>query len=260
MNRFLMMGALAAMAVTPAVNAADDFSSEQKKNIEKVVHDYLVNNPEVLIEASQSLQKKQQENMQVAAKTAIIKNADTLFSGNMTLIGNPKGNVTLVEFFDYQCSHCKRMAPVISELVKNNNNLRVIYKELPILNEQSELAAKAALAASMQGKDKYKAMHNALIKLQQRLNEKLIFETAKSAGLNVEKLKKDMKSEKITAELQENNLLAKKLRLAGTPAFIIAATPDGKFQNDESPSFIPGAASEESLQNIIKDKSKAKSE
>lgn len=235
--------------MTPSM-AANQMSEAQKKEIQKVVHEYLVTNPEVLIEASQALQKKQQDTMQDQAKSAIQENAEKLFSGNLAVIGNPKGNVTLVEFFDYQCVHCKKMSPVINELVQKEDNLRVIFKEFPIFGKSSDLASRAALAAGMQGK--YKAMHEALIKQEQRLNEKVIMEAAKSVGLDMDKLKKDMDSKEVKATLEENRQLAENLHLMGTPAFIIASTPNGDFKKDSDPSFIPGAATAETLQELIK--------
>ena len=134
----LTAGALAAAIGSPVAMAADQMAPEQQKEIEKIVHDYLVNNPEVLVEVSQALQQKQQQNIQQQAKTGILENADQLFSGTLAVAGNPKGNVTLVEFFDYQCIHCKKMAPTIGELIKKDNNLRVIYKEFPIFGKSSE--------------------------------------------------------------------------------------------------------------------------
>ena len=166
----LTAGALAAAIGSPVAMAADQMAPEQQKEIEKIVHDYLVNNPEVLVEVSQALQQKQQQNIQQQAKTGILENADQLFSGTLAVAGNPKGNVTLVEFFDYQCIHCKKMAPVISELIKKDSNLRVIYKEFPIFGKGSEVASQVALAAAMQGK--YQQMHDALLKLESRLDEK----------------------------------------------------------------------------------------
>jgi len=254
MKYLITAGALAAAMLTPVAMAADKMSDVQKKQIEQVVHDYLVNNPEVLIEASQALQQKQQQNMQEQARTAIKQNADELFADNMAIAGNPKGNVTLVEFFDYQCVHCKKMSPVIGALIKKNPNLRVIYKEFPIFGNGSELASRAALAASMQ--NKYVEMHNALFKVGKRLNQKLVLKAAKNAGLNIDQLKKDMKSKKVSEELKENRELAEKLKLIGTPAFIIASTPSGKYKKGSKTEFIPGAASEEALQGLIKKKAK----
>lgn len=253
-TNLLMAGALTASLVSSAVMAADDstppMSDAQKKEIEKVVHDYLVSNPEVLLEASQALQQKQQQNMQQQAQSAIHENADQLFQGKLTTVGNPKGDVTVVEFFDYQCIHCKKMSPTIANLLKKDKNLRVIYKEFPIFGKSSEMASRAALAAGMQGK--YQAMHEALFKVEKRMDNKIVMDTAKSLGLDVAKLKTDMDSKEVSAILDANRQLAEKLHLMGTPAFIVAATPDGKLKEGTDPSFIPGAASEESLQELIK--------
>lgn len=250
----LTVGALAASMASSAIaadtNPATPMSDAQKKEIEKVVHDYLVANPEVLLEVSQALQQKQQQNMQQQAQSAIKDNTDQLFQGKTTVVGNPKGNVTIVEFFDYQCIHCKKMSPVIDSLLKKDSDLRVVYKEFPIFGKSSELASRAALAAGMQGK--YQAMHNALISIDKRLNDQIVMATAKSLGLDMKKLKTDMQSKEVTAILDANRELAEKLHLMGTPAFIVASTPNGQFKAGSEPSFIPGAASEESLQELIK--------
>ncbi|ARB91766.1 DsbA family protein [Legionella longbeachae] len=250
----LTVGALtvsmASSAIAADTNPATPMSDAQKKEIEKVVHDYLVANPEVLLEVSQALQQKQQQNMQQQAQSAIKDNTDQLFQGKTTIVGNPKGNVTIVEFFDYQCIHCKKMSPVIDSLLKKDSDLRVVYKEFPIFGKSSEIASRAALAAGMQGK--YQAMHNALISIDKRLNDQIVMATAKSLGLDMKKLKTDMQSKEVTAILDANRELAEKLHLMGTPAFIVASTPNGQFKAGSEPSFIPGAASEESLQELIK--------
>jgi len=242
---------LAMAMVSPVLFAADaPMSDQQKKQMEQVVHDYLVKNPEVLIEASQVLQQKQQKNMQEQAKNAINQNAKELFLGQLSVAGNPKGSVTLVEFFDYQCIHCKEMKPVVDALIQSDSNLRVIYREFPIFGKASEFASRAALAAAMQGK--YVPMHQALMKISKHLDENLVMEAAKSAGLDVAKLKKDMESKQVTETLDANRKLAEKLHLMGTPAFIIASTPGGSFKAGSAPEFIPGAATQQTLQDMIK--------
>lgn len=254
LKHLLAMGAIATSLVSQAVIADDAVSSmsdAQKKEIEKVVHDYLINNPEVLLEASQALQQKQQQNMQQQAQSAIQENAEILFQNNkLTTVGNPKGNVTVVEFFDYQCIHCKKMAPIMESLVKKDSDLRVVYKEFPIFGKSSEMASRVALAAGMQGK--YAQMHNALLDTEKRLDEKVVMDLAKSVGLDLKTLKKDMDSKKVTEILDANRQLAEKLHLMGTPAFIVAATPEGKFKKGSEPSFVPGASTEEALQEMIK--------
>lgn len=246
-----LAGALAGTLLSPTLFAQDaaPMTDAQKQAIEKVVHDYLVNNPEVLIEASQALRQKEQVAAQQQAQEAIAANAPQLFSDSFTVVGNPKGKVTVVEFFDYQCIHCKKMAPVLGSLIKKDPGLRVVYKEFPIFGESSDMASRAALAAAMQGK--YLAMHEALFNVKDKLNEELIDNAAKSAGVDVSRMKKDMNSPAVTKALEANRALAEKLRLMGTPAFIVATTPDGKFKEGTQPVFVPGAAEESSLKKMI---------
>ncbi|MFA6301715.1 MAG: DsbA family protein [Legionella sp.] len=258
LTHFLMASAMATTLVSnslmadnaQATPAAPAMTDAQKQEIQKLVHDYLVANPEVLLEASQALQQKQQQNMQQQAQAAILENAANLFDGKLTTIGNPKGNVTVVEFFDYQCIHCKKMAPTIDALVKKDSGLRVVYKEFPIFGKSSEVASKVAIAAGMQGK--YSQMHDALMKVDKRLDDQVVMDTAKSIGLDMKKLATDMNSKEVSDILDANRKLAEKLHLMGTPAFIVAATPNGVFKAGTEPSFVPGAASEESLQEMIK--------
>jgi protein-disulfide isomerase len=256
LTSLLTTGALSVAMVSPVAFAAaadantNAVSDAQKMQVEKIVHDYLVNNPEILLEASKALQQKQQKAMQAQAEEAIKGNADQILTEGLSAVGNPKGKVTLVEFFDYQCSHCKQMSPVVKSLIKQNPNLRVVYKEFPIFGNTSEMASKAALAAAMQGK--YIEMHNALIKLEGRLDEKMIMDAAKSAGVDEAKLKTDMNSKTVTDALESNRQLAEKLHLMGTPAFIVVGTQDGKMKPGSTPAFIPGGASEQTLQELIK--------
>lgn len=248
---FTASALIAAMTSPMALAATNDTMSDaQKKQVQKVIHDYLVSNPEVLVEASNVLQQRQQMNMQQQAQSAIVKNADKLLDGGVTVAGNPKGTVTLVEFFDYQCGHCKKMAPVVAELIKSNPNLRVVYKEFPIFGKSSDFASRAAIAAAMQGK--YLPMHEALIKQDGRLNEQLVMDSAKTAGVDMDKLKTDMNSKTVTDALTATRQLAEEMHLMGTPAFVVIATPNGKMKEGSNPTFIPGAATKEALQELVK--------
>lgn len=242
----LLMGALLAFG---SVGVQAEISNKEKKQIEQIVHDYLLSNPEVLIEASQALQKKQQESMVKQANSAIEQNGKELFSAG-PMIGNPKGSVTIVEFFDYQCVHCKKMEPIMSALVEKDKNLRVIYKEFPIFGKSSNDAALAAIAAEKQGK--YQEMHKALLSKSARLNLASIIKTAQGVGLNTTKLKADMKADDVKKKVNDNMRLAEALRLMGTPAFVIASTPNGEFKEGSKAFFVPGAASEAALQDYIK--------
>ena len=244
------VSALAAAMVSPTVIAdTTSISPEQKVQIEKIVHDYLLSSPEVLMEASQALQAKQQLAQQTEAKSAITQNISDLLNEKLAVDGNPKGDVTVVEFFDYQCGHCKKMKPVIADVLAKNKNVRVVYKEFPIFGKTSEIASRAALAAGMQGK--YMAMHDALLQLDKAVTKELVDETAKSLGLNVAKLQSDMDSKAVTDEMDNNRKLAEKMHLMGTPAFVVLSTPAGVFKAGSETAFIPGGTSVEALQALV---------
>lgn len=226
-------------------------SAVNKKQIEQIIREYLIQNPEVLVEASQALQMKQQQEMQAHAKTAINSNVKELITGSLTVAGNAKGNVTLVEFFDYYCGHCIKMKSVVNELIAKNPNLRVVYKEFPIFGKESEMASKMAIAAAMQGPSQYLKVQEALFKAGSHLNEEKLMEIAKNAGLDMTKLKADMNSKVVNDMLLANRNLAEKMHLMGTPAFVVLATPNGDFKANSDIAFIPGAASEQALQDIV---------
>lgn len=237
-----------------AMAASNNFNDAQKQQIEKIVHDYLLKNPEVLVEVSQALQQKEQQQMMQRAEQAIPNYAKQLFSSSQSpAIGNKNATATLVEFFDYQCVHCRRMVPVVDNLLKADKNLRVVYKEFPIFGASSEYAAKAALAAQKQGK--YQTFHDALMKAKTPLTSDKVMATAKQAGLNVEKLKKDMQSPEIAAELKQNSRLAQALGVVGTPAFVVAPYP---YKTGAKPYFVPGGVSQDVLQGYISKASSAK--
>ena len=238
-NKILVISVLAAALSASTVYAETAaVTSEQKAEIEKIIHEYLVKtNPEVLIEASQALQGKQQAQMQEQAKSAIAQNGSALVSGSLTTAGNPKGNVTLVEFFDYQCVHCIKMKPVINELIKKNPNLRVVFKEFPIFGKESEMASRVAIVAAMQGK--YMNFQNGLFNVNQRLDEKTIMAVAKKAGLDMSTLKSDMESKTVNEQLEASHKLAEAIHLMGTPAFVVLATPGGQFKTGGQTAFIP---------------------
>ena len=244
-------GALSAIAVVSCAKS-DSISEVDKSRIEKIVHDYLLNNPQILVEVSKKLQQQQQEEMKEMEKKAqksIPKLAKSLFNSDTSPgEGRDEAAVTVVEFFDYQCPHCKDMTEVTDAVLKNNSDVRVVYKEFPIFGNNSMEASRAALAAAKQGK--YKEMHEALMTTSNPLNEKKILEAAKAAGVNVKQLKADMESEAVRKELEQNLMLSQKLGLLGTPAFVIGSTEKG--ESEASPAFfVPGAATQEMLQAYV---------
>lgn len=162
---------------------------------------------------------------------------------NDPMAGNPHGQITIADFFDYQCSHCQHMTPTLDALVKANPKLRVVYKEFPIRGDVSENAAKACLAAKLQGK--YLPFHEALMKLAGNINDEALLKIAKHLDLNIEQWKADMKSAAVAHELEANQKLAEELHLSSTPGFFIGKTKGSEVV------FINGAVDQAYMQNAI---------
>jgi protein-disulfide isomerase len=194
------------------------------------IHDYLVKNPEILVEMSTELDKRQAEEQDAKQKTAIGKNADKIFRSPETPVAaNPDGDVTVVEFFDYNCGFCKRAMPELVKIVDDDKKVRLVLKELPIFGEDSEAAAKAALAAKKQGK--YFEMHQKLFNEPGKANLEKALQVAQELGLDVEQLKKDMEDQSVKDALAENRALAEELGVQGTPYtlvgdIVVAGAPD----------------------------------
>ena len=218
-------------------------STAQVTDIQKLVKTYLIANPHILVEVSKALEAQQQQKLQSTAKTMIQSQADKIFNDpNSPTVGNLQGNVTLVEFFDYQCSHCKAAAQTVTQLLQKNPNLKVIYKEFPIFGETSSLAAQAALAANIKGQ--YKAFHDALFAVTGPINQQSIDAINKVLNIDPSSLTAAQKAQ-IQQQLQQTRALAIALGLRGTPAFIVA-------NKDHSQSvLIPGAVPFATLQAAI---------
>lgn len=245
-EHIISVGVLSAALAFSANADANSFSATQTADIQKIVHDYIVNNPTVLVEASQKLREQMQAKEQKAALSAIESNKQSLFNDSASPIaGNAQGSVVIVEFFDYQCGHCKEMGPVIDQFVQNNRQIKVIFKELPIFGGDSEFAARASLAAYKIDPQKFVAFHNALMKANNPLKNEDVMKIAKSLGYDSGSLKKAMSSADVMDQLKKNFALAQQLELAGTPAFVIANGSLTKFQ------FVPGAAPAAQLQDLI---------
>lgn len=218
----------------------------QKRAFEKLIRDYLVSNPSVMQEIITSWQAYQQQNQAAeqrqrleTMRTAVIANSQDVFNSKFDYsTGNLKGDVTMVEFFDYNCGFCKRSLPDILALLESDKNLRLVVKEFPILGPSSVYAARAAMASKKQGK--YWEFHVALMRAR-GLGQAQVEAIAKSVGLNVVQLKKDMEAPEIAQAIEANIQLASKLGVNGTPAFVIADRP------------IPGAVGLDVLRTQIAD-------
>lgn len=184
------------------------------------------------------------------AQNAAVRYAKELFAApNDPVAGNPNGKITLVEFFDFRCPHCDRMEPIVNALIASNPDLRVIYKNFPILGSKSLFASQAALAAVSQGK--YLAFHSALMEHGNQLNESEVFSLAKSVGIDVPRLKADINNEKIDYHIDANVKLGRSLGIIGTPAFFIAKTNLPTNAAPAAVGFVGGEVEQKYLQYLI---------
>ncbi len=186
---------------------------------ERRVRSYLLAHPEVIAEALNRMEAKRGEQEAAAAKAALKAHVVDVFQDQDSPVGgNPNGNVTLVEFFDYNCPYCRTMAPLMEKAEASDPQLRIVYKEFPILSAGSVFAAKAALAANRQGK--YVAFHRALYQGRGQVDEAKVLEVARTLDLNVARMKADMQDAAIERMLETNNKLAQALHITGTPGFV----------------------------------------
>ena len=191
-----------------------------KKDIEQTVRDYLVKNPDILIAMQAELETKQVAEQKALRETAINENADALFRSDHSFVaGNPDGNVTVVEFFDYNCGYCRRAFKDLVKLIETDKNVRVVLKEFPIFGKPSEEVSKISIAAAKQGK--YFEMHSALLNAPGRATKEQALKLAEKIGLDVEQLKKDMNSPDVAKEIQETAQLADRMGLQGTPFYLV---------------------------------------
>lgn len=218
MKRFALPLMMAALVLPSAAKA--ELSADQKKEIEALVHEYILENGAVLIESVNKFQAKQEEetNKQSAVKAkelleSLKKNKDVAFAGN------PDGDVTVVEFFDYNCGYCKKAFEEIQTLLGEDKNVKIVLYDMPILGPNSLETSKWSLASKKQ--DKFFAYHTALMNHQGGKDEATLKRLAKEAGLDVDKLVKDKDDPAIEAEIREHLQIAQELGIQGTPGFLI---------------------------------------
>ncbi|MBA8905017.1 DsbA family protein [Aminobacter ciceronei] len=203
---------------SPQESAADNIVSQAA--FDQRLRDYLLANPEVIVQSMQGLEARQREAEATEAQAALSARANEVFRDPDSPVGgNPQGDVTMVEFFDYNCPYCRQVAPVMREAESGDPQLRIVYKEFPILGPGSVFAAKAALAAHRQGQ--YTAFHIALMQAKGKVGEATVLQAAAEVGLDVDRLRKDMDDPKVQAAIDRNVGLAQSLRINGTPGFVI---------------------------------------
>ena len=227
------------LALLPAAGAAEEsFTPAQEEAIRELVRTYILEHPEIILEAVQALEAKQAEAAN-ASRAGVIEEQWTVLTQAPAspVLGNPEGDVTVVEFFDYNCGYCRQMTKDIFQLVEEDGEIRYVLKELPIFGQGSRFAAKAALAAARQGL--YGKYHYAMMTADQKIDETTALAIAAEVGLDVAQLKVDMLDPALDAELDQNFALANALKVEGTPATLIGRQ------------FVPGARSLKDLARFV---------
>jgi protein-disulfide isomerase len=208
----------------PVAASAQSFTPDQRHQIEGIIKDYLISHPEVMQDVQAAFEKRQAEAEVQKARTAIDKNNASLFnSPHQVVLGNPNGKVTMVEFFDYNCPHCKDAVSDMLDLLKTDHDLRFVLKEFPILTEGSVEAARVAVAVRMQDPTgaKYLAFHKGLFASRGLVDQARALAAAKDAGCDMARLKRDMNSDEVKTTLAEDMKLADALGVSGTPSYVI---------------------------------------
>jgi protein-disulfide isomerase len=230
--------AIGATAQQSAPVPATSERPAELNEFEQRVRDFLREHPEVIMEALQILQERQRAAEAENLKRTIAERSDEILNDPAAPVGgNPSGDVTLVEFFDYNCPYCRRVAPTVAETIGADPDLRVVYKEFPILGPGSTFAARAALGAQKQGK--YAPFHEALMAAGESLGEAQVLEIAREIGLDTERLEQDMQDPAIEEAIARNLQLANALGITGTPSFVIGQE------------VVPGAVDRRTLQGLI---------
>jgi protein-disulfide isomerase len=235
-RRLLLVLILGLAAARPA--SAEDVAPADQAAFEARVRAYLLAHPEVIVEALNELEKRQQAEAEIKQKQTIVDQRDALYSSTGDPVaGNPDGAVTVVEFFDYRCPYCKAVARDMIETLEAEGDVRIVFKEFPILGPDSQTAAKAALAADRQGK--YLPFHQALMDHKGTLDRDAILDIAEGVGLDLELLEVDMESPEVATIIARTLALAEALDIGGTPAFIIGDA------------LVPGAVDMKTLKDLV---------
>ena len=209
----------------------DSFNNTQKEEINALIRDYILTNPEIIPEAVEVLRSRQSAN-------ALSQSDELLYNDGYSFVaGNADADVTIVEFYDYNCGYCKQVPEVFAKLLEEDDDVRIIFKELPILAESSEFAAIAAMASMKQ--NKFLDFHSALMKNKRALTEDLILQIARDSGVDEALLIKDMADPEIESNIMKTKYLVQVLGISGTPGFVIG---------DQ---IIPGYISYDQLRDIV---------
>jgi len=218
--RLLVAAIVAFGSAAAAARAADSVSESERKTLEDTLYHYMSQHPGVLLDALHRAEDRVRADDEAQAHRAMSeRRRDILEDPTSPVGGNPQGNVTIVEFFDYRCPYCKQMEPALEALLREDGNIRIVYKEFPILGKDSVYASHMALAAKKQGK--YDAFHAAMMATKGHIDEGVVEQVAKSVDLDLGRAQSDMGAAEIDDIISRNEDLARALNIQGTPAFLI---------------------------------------
>ena len=237
-RRALLAACFVALATAAPAQPPQGFTETQRAEIVGILRDALRSDPSILREALEGLEAADRRERDGLSRAAIASNAEALFRDPADpAVGNPRGAVTVVEFFDPRCGYCKRMVPVVEELLRRQRDVRWVMKDLPILGPASVLASRALMAAQKQGR--YAELHDAVMKLREEPAEPVLRREAERAGLDWARLKRDMDDPAVQRRLDANAQLAGALGIQGTPAMVVGEI------------LVPGAVDLASLERLV---------
>ena len=216
---------------------------EQRRITEAIVRDYILRNPEIVLEAIRILQSREQAVAGERAIHAVAANDRVLRHDPATPVGgNPNGDVTIVEFFDYACPYCRNAHPVLAQLIEDDPNVRIVYKEFPVLGESSVFAARVGIAVHLLAPDRYLAFHAAMFQARGRLSPDIAIQTAAEVGVDRVRLMEAIESDEVGQLVNKNLQLAQAIGVNGTPGFLIGdAIVPGLIQIDQFKQLIAQA-------------------
>lgn len=223
MRRFAFAVTFALLASTALAGGLGDMTPAERDAFRAEVKQYLIENPEVITEAMQALQSKQDQAAAQADRVALSSNADAIYKDPASWVGgNPDGNITVVEFMDYRCTYCRKAYAEVEDLVKTDGNIRFVVKEFPILGDDSLTSSKFAIAVRLlHGDAAYKSVHDALIVLRGSPDGETLARLAKTLGYDPQPIMAKMESPEVSGIIKANHALAAKLNITGTPTFVI---------------------------------------
>lgn len=244
MLRSLLTSLALTAVLAPAASAfdIDQMTDNERTIFRSEIRDYLLENPEVLMEAIQVLEQRRADQAASQEKLMLSENFDEIFNDGYSFVGgNPDGDVTMVEFLDYRCGYCKRAFPAVEELIATDGNIRFVVKEFPILGDASVLASRYAIAAKMlAGDEVYKALHDKLMTWNGEVNEAALARLSRGLDMDHDAVLAKMDDPEISEIITRNRELAARLQIQGTPSFVVGET------------FIRGFAELEQMREIVR--------